>query len=59
MPDLRSLRLPSLTGLTRFNDRVNHEDLVNPVKRLLLRHLCELVGEGVDHEFETIRDAEF
>jgi hypothetical protein len=25
----------------------------------LFRHLCELVGESIDHEFQTIRHAEF
>ena len=26
-------------------------------RRRLLGHLCELVGEGIDHEFESIGDA--
>ena len=41
------------------HDFVNHENSVNPVQALLLGHLCELVGEGVHDEFETIGDSEF
>jgi hypothetical protein len=26
---------------------------------ILLRHLCELVGEGIDHKLQAIGDAEF
>ena len=53
------LRISAFSALKLMFIAENAEIRRGPPRKTLLRHLGELVGEGVDDELETIRDAEF